>query len=152
MKFIIKTFDQMTHDEIFQCFKLRVDVFVVEQKCYYPEIDELDNHPETLHLLLMKDNKLTGYARLLAPTSNNSTTCAIGRVIIAEGHRGYDLGQKLMQQAIAESQRAWPNLDIQISAQHHLQGFYQRLGFEITSGAYLEDGIPHIDMIYTSAH
>lgn len=146
----LSTFEGLSRQEIFQIFKLRVDVFVVEQKCYYPEIDDWDVHPDTQHLLFLDGKSLAGYARLLPPTPDNSGTCAIGRVIVANAYRGHDLGQRLMQQAIGESLRFWPNSTIKISAQLHLQKFYGQVGFKISSEAYLEDGIPHIDMTYNS--
>lgn len=148
-QFKTSTFAQLSPEEIFHMMKLRVDVFVVEQKCYYPEIDEWDNHAEVHHLQLLNNNQLAGYARLIPPCDEKQGACSIGRVIIHKDYRGQDLGHQLMQQAITESQRLWPQTTIKISAQHHLQKFYKRLGFELCSAAYLEDGIPHIDMRYS---
>lgn len=146
IQFKLSNFNSLSPLEIFHIFKLRVDVFVVEQKCYYPEIDDWDIHNDTLHLMLLDDINLVGYARLLPPAENNND-CAIGRVIIAEKYRGKDYGEQLMKQAIVETSKRWPTSNIKISAQCHLQKFYGRLGFRAISEAYLEDGIPHIDML-----
>lgn len=139
------TFDQLTTHQLFDLMKLRVDIFVVEQTCAYPELDEHDRHPKTRHLLAIKGNELCAYARLLAPKQTYPSS-SIGRVVIAPSHRGTGLGHQLITQSVREIKRVWPESEIEIGAQSHLAGFYRQHGFVPSSEEYLEDGIPHIDM------
>ncbi|TDK39728.1 GNAT family N-acetyltransferase [Rhizobium deserti] len=123
--------------------KLRVDVFVVEQKCPYPEID--GNDPHCLHLRLLYGSDLLACARLWRPTPADRPR--IGRVAVSPHHRGKRLGEAVMREAILECQNAYPDMVIEISAQSHLQKFYGSLGFTPISDEYLEDDIPHVDML-----
>ena len=141
-------FDQLTRDELYEILKLRVDVFVVEQNCPYPELDEKDRHPQAMHMLAQdRDGHLVAYCRVLPP-GLSYPQASIGRVVVASSHRGQGLAEPLMQQALKKALANWPQAGIQIGAQEHLQKFYQRLGFINHSKVYLEDGIPHIDMMY----
>lgn len=132
--------ENMSPLEIYNMYKLRVDVFVVEQNCAYPEIDELDKH--CIHLQIKDGNQLAAYCRII----NEGETARIGRVIVHPTYRNQQLGRQLMSVAIEEiglvEQYKW----LELSAQSHLQKFYSSFGFESTSEEYLEDGIPHIDM------
>ncbi|NOH70616.1 GNAT family N-acetyltransferase [Vibrio pectenicida] len=139
------TFEQLTTKQLYQVLKLRVDVFVVEQACPYPELDEKDCYSHVHHLLGSINGELIAYARLL-PQNVCYQSVSIGRVATAKTHRGAGLGHSLIKKAITESHRLWPNEDIEIGAQAHLESYYNQHGFERTSNTYLEDGIPHIDM------
>ena len=143
----VKTFQQLTLDELYDALKLRIDVFVVEQTCFYPDLDDLDRHPETLHLFNYSDNKIASYLRILPKGLSYNEYPSIGRVIIASHARGTGLGHQLMTKAIEVCQRSFPNQQIKISAQEHLEKFYNQHGFERVSKMYLEDGIPHISML-----
>lgn len=114
----------------------RVKVFVVEQNCPYQEIDEADYEAE--HVILKQDNP-----RLLY----DDTVNRIGRVLVNETYRKNKLGYKLMETAIAHLQEKEPHKPIQISAQAHLVQFYGSFGFKQISDIYLEDDIPHVDML-----
>lgn len=141
-------FNQLSIDQLYELLALRVDVFVVEQNCPYPELDNKDRHPQALHLLGYDDDKaISAYCRILPPKVSYPQA-SIGRVIVAKNHRGKGIAEPLMQQAITIALSQWPESGIQIGAQQHLQPFYQRLGFVNHSKVYLEDGIPHLDMIY----
>ena len=142
-----KKFSELTTTELYQLLKLRVDVFVVEQACAYPELDDKDCAADTQHILIYEQNQLAAYARCLAPNSTFADACAIGRVVVAEQARGKGLAEELMSQAMKTCQNSWPTSDLKISAQSYLLGFYARLGFEVSSEPYLEDGLPHQDMI-----
>ncbi|SIO26778.1 GNAT family N-acetyltransferase [Salinivibrio sp. ES.052] len=139
------TFDTLDTRTLFTLMKLRVDVFVVEQACAYPELDTHDTAPDTVHLLGWLNGELAAYARILAPDTSYPGA-SIGRVIIAPAHRNGRWGHQLVNQAIQACQQQWPEQDIEIGAQEHLQRFYQKHGFVAFSEPYLEDGIPHIDM------
>ncbi len=128
--------------ELYALLKLRVDVFVVEQDCAYPELDGKDE--KALHLRLLIDGKTAAYARLYRPDGEPPR---IGRVIVAPDHRGKGLGEVLMREAIRACEAHFPGTPIALSAQSHLERFYRALGFSPTSEEYVEDGIPHIDML-----
>ncbi len=138
-------FSQLNTPELFNVMKARVDVFVVEQNCAYPELDEKDIHPQTLHLTGLIEGEIAAYARLLAPGLSYPSV-SIGRVLTTGEHRGNGLGHKLIAKALEVCEQTWPGVSIEIGAQEHLAGYYQGYGFEATSTMYLEDGIPHIDM------
>jgi ElaA protein len=146
-----KHFDGLSLNELYELLKLRIDVFVVEQTCYYPDLDsernQLDRHPETIHLLGHQGENLVAYLRILAKGQSYDDYISIGRVAIAEQARGSGLGHELILEALKLCQRHFPEQAIKISAQEHLIGFYQQHGFEQVSQMYLEDNIPHVAMI-----
>ncbi|MEW6996573.1 GNAT family N-acetyltransferase [Colwelliaceae bacterium BS250] len=141
------TFKQLTTDQLYDALKLRVDVFVVEQTCYYPELDEKDRQSETIHLLGYDGNKLVAYVRLLAANVSYPNCVSIGRVATAEDYRGKGVGHPLMHKALALCEQTWPSIDIKIGAQEHLEKYYNQHDFVRVSDMYLEDDIPHIDML-----
>ncbi|WP_261923754.1 GNAT family N-acetyltransferase [Shewanella sp. NFH-SH190041] len=129
--------------------QLRINVFVVEQACAYPELDGKDIHVQTRHLAAYRQGKLLAYARVLPPGVSYPQS-SIGRVVVAKSARGDGLATELMQRAIALSKQCWPAVGIQIGAQQYLQRFYTDLGFVPVSDIYLEDNIPHVDMVLSS--
>ncbi|WP_417346912.1 GNAT family N-acetyltransferase [Ferrimonas sp.] len=139
------TFDQLSNHALYDLIKLRIDIFVVEQNCPYPELDNKDRLPGVYHLLGYEDDTLVACARLL-PAGVSFDGVSIGRVAVATNQRGSRLGHQLMSEALAQCERLWPGQSIEIGAQEHLQGFYGQHGFEAFSEVYLEDGIPHLDM------
>lgn len=145
LNFSCLPFEAVDPYRLYALLRLRVDVFVVEQSCAYPELDGLDHAPGVRHLLGELDGQLLAAARLLPPGLSFDTP-AIGRVVIARSARGLGLAHPLMQTAIAHCAQLWPGQDQSLGAQAHLQGFYAGHGFDVCSEPYLEDGIPHIDM------
>lgn len=137
---------QLSAAQLYQLLALRNTVFIVEQQCVYQDIDGADLSGENRHLLATRENKLLAYARLLAPQSAEQPA-RIGRVIVSGEARGMKLGNQLMEQAVASCRHHWPQHNVFLSAQAHLQDFYGRFGFRAVSGNYLEDNIPHIDMV-----
>lgn len=144
MNLLTKSFSALTTQELFLIAKGRVDVFVVEQACAYPELDEIDCEQTTEHMYWLTDNLLVAYARCYV---KNNTYSAIGRVLINKGYRGNGLAQELVASAVAKCFELWPNREIYIGAQTYLLDFYRSLGFEEVAQPYLEDGIEHQDMI-----
>ncbi|WP_404803124.1 GNAT family N-acetyltransferase [Lapidilactobacillus bayanensis] len=121
----------------------RIRVFVVEQNCPYQEVDEHDR--EAYHLLLKDDqNKLVGYTRIF---SKNSEQTTFGRVLVPKQYRNKQYGRRLVKATIEQAQKLFPNKRIQIQAQAYLKDFYRAFGFQPISEVYLEDGIPHLDML-----
>ncbi|ERI15010.1 GNAT family N-acetyltransferase [Brucella intermedia] len=135
--------DNLTPRALYAMLKLRVDVFVVEQKCPYPEIDGKDF--EAFHLRILDGEELAASLRVLPPEQDGKPV-KIGRVVVAPDYRGYKLGQRLMKEAIEFVQARFPGTAIELGGQSHLQQFYGSFGFEAISDEYLEDGIPHVDM------
>lgn len=142
-----KSFDRLGAGELYELLKLRVDVFIVEQNCAYRELDEKDRHPDTLHLTGRNENgELVAYLRILPPGLSFDRP-GIGRVVVSKRNRGQGICHLMMKQAVDEICRIWPGMGIRISAQAYLEGFYATFGFEKASDVYLEDGIPHVEMV-----
>lgn len=146
MQWEIKAFDQLSLQELYTILTLRTNVFVVEQACPYPEVDGKD--PNCLHLLGTINGELVAYLRIL-PAGLRYDEVSIGRVVIKPSHRGEGLGRLMMEQAIHCITNEWKESQIKIGAQAYLEKFYQSLGFEPVSEVYLEDDIPHLDMLYS---
>jgi ElaA protein len=144
----VKHFKQLNTDELYELLKLRVNVFVVEQNCPYPELDEKDRHPDTLHLSgSNKENgKLKAYLRILPP-GLNFKEASFGRVVVVKENRGKGISNSMVKEALKIIADAWPGNKIRIGAQVYLKQFYESHGFKTVSNEYLEDGIAHIDML-----
>ncbi|MGT2934808.1 GNAT family N-acetyltransferase [Streptococcus castoreus] len=138
---VLKTFDQLTTDELFQIYKARVAVFVVEQACAYHEVDNFDK--EALHLFSMGKNDIKAYCRLI-PTKDQ---IKLGRVLVAQDARRNGLAHDLVAKALEHAKDQFPNLPIYAQAQAYLERFYASFGFKPISDVYLEDDIPHLDMM-----
>jgi len=143
VKVVLSGLDELSPRDLYDMLKLRVDVFVVEQKCPYPELDGKDL--DALHLRLLSGGNLVGSARIRKPAKTDPAA-RIGRVVVALGHRGKKLGDRLMVEAIAQCERLYAESPIKLSAQSQLLRFYESFGFVPVTGEYLEDGIPHVDM------
>ncbi|MCI6000125.1 MAG: GNAT family N-acetyltransferase [Finegoldia magna] len=141
MNTIIKPFDNLTTQELFNIYKLRVDVFVVEQQCPYHEIDDIDTISHHIYLQNYT-SKILAYCRLY----KIEDTFHIGRVIASPKCKGY--GTQIMKTAIEFAEKTLHADSIIIEAQTYAQKFYEKLGFVQTSEPFEEDGIPHIQMKY----
>lgn len=145
IEWICKHHSDLGKEQLYALLKLRSDVFVVEQKCAYPDLDGQDLEGDTYHLMGWEDDQLMAYLRLLDPESQGGDV-VIGRVITAPAGRGKGLGHAMMEQALKQAEKHWPQVPIYLSAQAHLQGYYGRYGFVVVGEEYLEDDIPHIGM------
>jgi len=141
-------FDTLSAPALYSLMRLRVDVFVVEQNCAYPELDDDDTQHDTLHLLGEENDVVTAYARAMPRQQTNllEAYVKIGRVVVAKQHRGTGIAQTMMRQLIARLDLSHPGQDQVLSAQVPVVAFYEYFGFVTESKAYLEDGILHIDM------
>lgn len=147
IKWETKAFGSLGAGELYELLKLRVDIFVVEQNCAYAELDGKDLHPGTLHMTGRDENGgLAAYLRILPPGLSFDRP-SIGRVVVSKKSRGQGLCRLMVEQAVDRICRVWPGMGIRISAQVYLEPFYRSCGFEIASDTYLEDGIPHLDMV-----
>lgn len=124
---------------LYAILKLRVDVFVVEQECAYPELDGRDLEPGSLMLWIEIDGAIAAHARLLTDGDDRR----IGRVVTDPRHRGAGLAAVLVHEAVRRAE----GHTIRLDAQAHLQGWYGRFGFRADGPEFLEDGIPHVPMV-----
>ena len=143
MELIVKHFSQLTRDELFAIYKLRVAVFIVEQQCAYPEVDEHD--PAAYHLWLQDGEGIQAYLRLLPPGAT-FPTASIGRVIAVKRRQG--LGGRIVAEGVRAAQALLGADAITIEAQTYARGLYEQAGFVQSSEEFLEDGIPHIQMVW----
>ena len=143
---IIKSFDQLRSDEVYEILQARNDVFVVEQACAYQDIDGKDM--DAYHVLLKNDNELLAYLRILKKGQSYEEV-SIGRVLTTRAGRSKGLGRDLMKAAINFITQELKEDAIRISAQAYLESFYESLGFQRVSENYLEDDIEHLEMLYT---
>ena len=119
--------------------KLRVDVFVVEQRCAYPELDGRDLETGTEHVWTADASGPTAYVRVLAEPDG---TLRIGRVCTRRDARGSGLSGALIADVLARH----PGRRTVLSAQSHLAGWYARFGYTASGPDVVEDGIPHTPM------
>jgi ElaA protein len=144
LNWIFKKFDELTTTEIYCIMQLRNEVFVVEQNCVYQDADDKDQ--PSMHLCGWDGNKLVAYTRII-PQGISYTQASIGRVVTSPAYRNLGAGRQLMKESISRCFAEFNCSEIKIGAQVYLTDFYQSLGFKPCSIEYLEDGIPHIEMI-----
>lgn len=144
MDFTIKTFEQLTNTELYNILKVRTEVFVVEQNCPYPEVDGKDLN--SYHLYKEVNGEIIAYLRILPPGVSYKEL-SIGRVLVDKEYRGQKLAQQMMEYALQFIQNELNETTVKIQAQEYLRHFYGSFGFEAISETYLEDNIPHIDML-----
>ena len=145
ISFVSKNFHALTTEELYKILALRADVFVVEQNCPYQDVDGNDLH--SFHVLGYIKNQLVAYARVLGQGISYKEYASIGRIVTSSTIRGKKFGNDLVDVAIEVCKKNFPGQLIKISAQAHLEKFYNKHGFKATGEAYLEDDIPHIGMI-----
>lgn len=142
---VCKHHSDLGKQQLYAILRLREQVFVVEQKCAYQDIDGQDLEGDTHHLMAWKDNQLVAYLRLLDPETHGGDV-VIGRVVVASSVRGSGLGHQMMAEALKQAAKYWHGVPIYLSAQTHLQGYYEQYGFVAQGEHYLEDEIPHVGM------
>jgi ElaA protein len=143
----IKTFDNLTSDKLYAILRLRSEVFVVEQRCIFLDIDNRDQ--SYLHVMGWKGKSLAAYARL-ADKGITYREMSIGRVVTSPAYRNIGAGKELMKTALEKCYECFGRGPVKIGAQLYLKKFYGSFGFLQTSDVYLEDGIKHIEMVKNS--
>lgn len=141
----IKAFQELSNEEMYSLLKARTDVFVVEQKCPYPELDNYDQ--VAMHCFFEEDGEIVANVRIL-PSHSRYPEASIGRVLVVKKYRNQGYARMIMEKAMTYIQTEWNNNKIKIQAQVYLEPFYSSLGFERITDNYLEDDIPHVDMIW----
>ena len=139
-------FKELNVDELYTILKLRNEVFVVEQNCVYQDADSKDSI--SFHLSGWDEGNLVAYCRILPPGVSYKEP-SIGRVVSSPQYRNKGFGKELMNEAIIHTVKQFNCNTIRISAQLYLQKFYEQLSFVQVSDSYLEDNIPHIEMLFS---
>jgi ElaA protein len=135
----VATFAELTTETLYALLRLRVEVFVVEQRCPYQELDGRDTEPGTRHVWIGDRDAPEAYLRILAEPDG---TARIGRVCVDPAVRGAGLARRLMRDAL---DLIGPG-PVVLDAQSYLEEFYAGLGFVRTGPEFAEDGIPHVPM------
>lgn len=138
----VRQTNELTPRELVTIFKERTSVFVVEQTCYYQEVDDEDYQCFHVRILDDRTNELMAYARIM-PKKDSVT---FGRVLVVEKFRRQGLGSQLLKAVLDYISTHFPGLDVEIEAQAYLTKFYGSFGFKQTSEIYLLDNIPHCQM------
>jgi ElaA protein len=136
--------NELSAGQLYAVLAAREAVFIVEQRCAYQDLDGWDLKAE--HLVAWSGVDVAGYLRLLAPGVRFAEP-SIGRILTMQAFRGSGLGRQVVAKGIEHAQLRYPGCGVRISAQSHLEKFYQSLRFETVSAGYLEDGIPHVEML-----
>jgi ElaA protein len=146
LKWKLNYFKELSTEELYTILQLRNEVFVVEQNCVYQDADSKDSI--SFHLSGWDGVNLVAYCRILPP-GVSYTEASIGRVVSSPQYRNKGYGKQLMNEAIIHTLAQFSCKTIKISAQLYLQKFYEQLGFVKLSDSYLEDNIPHIEMLFS---
>ncbi|MBR2483209.1 MAG: GNAT family N-acetyltransferase [Oscillospiraceae bacterium] len=146
MELTIKHFDELSAQELFEIYRSRVAVFVVEQNCPYQEVDEADRH--AYHITLREDNELVAYLRVVEQNVLREEV-TIGRVLSLKRRKGY--ASRLLSEGIRVAEECLDADKIVIEAQVYAMPLYEKAGFVPVSEEFLEDGIPHVRMLRTKA-
>ena len=145
IKFHVRKYQDLSLNEGHDIFALRSEIFVVEQNCAYQDIDGKDKN--AVHIIGKNENEIVAYARIFVMGESYSDFTSIGRVLVKKKSRGKSLGHQLMDFCIKFLETNHPKCSIKISAQTHLEKFYYKHGFRKQGDSYLEDRIPHVEML-----
>ena len=142
----VKSFQELSLEEFHDIIALRIQIFIIEQNCPYQEVDGKD---KLAHHLFFKNEKdeIIAVTRIL-PQGISYPEVAIGRVVVHEAYRGTGLGNQLMADSMNFVRDKYGEVPVRLSAQKHLENYYGNHGFKSTGKEYLEDGIPHVEMLY----
>lgn len=143
----IKTFEQLTKEELYTILRERLEIFVVEQNCPYSEIDGHDQ--QALHMFKEIDGEIAAYSRIFA-SGDYYEEASIGRIIVKKEYRKLGLGKELLNQALQFLRDELKEEKVKIQAQNYLREFYASFGFEPISDVYILDYIPHLDMLISN--
>ena len=141
MELTVKHFRELTAEELYDIYRLRAAVFVVEQNCVSQDVDDADK--TAYHLWLSDEDGIQAYLRVLQNGARFEDV-SIGRVIAVKRRRG--LGSRILAAGIQTAKEKFQAKRIVIEAQIYARKLYENAGFVQTSGEFLEDGIPHIQM------
>lgn len=142
---LLRTFNELSNDELYNILKLRNAIFIVDQQCIFPDIDGRDLN-NCYHLFCTLNGQIIAYARIFGPGQIYQEPC-LSRVCTSLDQRGKGMGKELLKRALDETSRLFPGQSVRIGAQLYLKTFYESFGFKLDGDLYIEDGIEHIQMI-----
>lgn len=142
---VCRPFAALGVDALYALLRLRQQVFVVEQGCAFLDSDGVD--PDCWHLLGWSSGRQLQASLRIVPPGLKYADASIGRIVTAAEVRGHGLGHELVAKGVQRCRQLYPGTRIRISAQAHLARFYARFGFQPVSEEYLEDGVPHVEML-----
>ena len=142
MKIVVKRFKELSVEEMYQILRIRSEVFVIEQRCIYQDIDGKDK--KAIHVTGTNNNKIIAYTRIL---EGGDDFPSISRVVVKKENRGEERGKEIMKETIKYIVEELKEKTIVLAAQKYLEKFYRELGFIAEGEEYLEDEIPHQKMI-----
>lgn len=143
MDIIYKTFKELSSKQLEDVFRLRQQVFIIEQNCFYDDIDGYDDKAN--HLLFYEGDKLAAYLRVFEPGLKYEGEASLGRIVVSKNFRGTGVGPKLVKKGI----ELCKSVPIRIEAQAALKGYYNQLGFKEEGEVYSVDDIDHLQMTLT---
>lgn len=143
MEIIVKRYDELTRDELYEILRSRAEVFSVEQAIIYVDMDGMDK--DSIHLFIMEEGRIQSYLRIIKP-GVKYPNASIGRVLTLLPSRRKGYATMLMRKALDIALKL--SLSVEIEAQAYLTDYYKRLGFIAVSDEFILEGIPHVSMIY----
>lgn len=144
METIVKSFQELTVDELYEIMQARSAVFVVEQNCVYQDLDSVDK--AAYHVFLRDESGIVGYLRVV-DKGKRLDEVSVGRVISLKRRQG--IGSALMRAGLAVAKEKFCADKVMVGAQVYAVPFYESVGFRVISDEYQEDGIPHVYMLCT---
>ena len=146
MEYKIRTFDELSNRELYSILRLRSEIFVVEQNCVYQDLDNKDL--DGYHLMAIENGELIGYLRILNKGVSYKEA-SIGRVVVKKEYRRKKLGLEIINKGIDFIINTMKEKEVRISAQVYAKNLYEKAGLVEVSEEYLEDDIPHVEMLYS---
>lgn len=139
----IKPYNELSKDQFFDILKLRIEIFVVEQSCYYQELDDEDK--KAFHVSVYNNGIIVAVGRIIPDLNNREVK--IGRIAVKMNQRKKGFASSMMEDMLNFISKKYGDFSVFLSAQTYLIKFYQSYGFNEIGDTFLEDGIEHINMV-----
>ena len=149
-KKFVRHYSSLSLDHFHDIIALRIKIFVIEQNCPYQDLDGKDKR--AFHLFYTNNRNEVVAATRILPQNVSYAEVSVGRVVVDKSFRRTGLGHLIMEESMNFIQAEFGLIDVRLSAQKHLENYYEKHGFKSTGKEYLEDGIPHIEMLYKSEY
>ena len=146
MDFKIKSFEELTRDELYALFEARTTVFAGEQGIKDPDADGVDKY--ATHIFALDENGNVICNLRIYPKEDEKDVAHVGRCLVVKEYRGQGIGKEIMQRAAEYAKDVMHAREIYIEAQKHAEGFYKSCGFKTVSDVYMIVSIPHVEMRY----
>ncbi len=140
----IKSFQELSAQQLYRIMQLRETVFIFEQHCDEPELDDLDF--QALHIFIENSDKIIAYARFFVPDNQGKNEIVLGRFVVAKEYRGKGYARQVMEGFLEYAASFYPTTSLVLSSQYYAKDFYAKYGFKERGEPYDEAGIRHIKM------